>query len=226
MPSIDLEVIANTSYALLLASYIMRDILWLRVLTVVSLSFEIPYYYFQPEPLWDGIGWDVAFIVINVLWIGRLMYERRPVKFTAEQQRLWEMALHRLHPRHARALFKIGNIKSVDAQETIITQGETSQEMSLIVDGKVELRLDDQKIEELGPGHFIGTTSFLERKRDFPHYLTIAAVEPTLIMTWNKNQLMKMVERDHQLSMSIGATLGLDVADLLYKAWKRGILKE
>ena len=51
MPNIELETIANVSYALMLASYIMRDILWLRVLTVVSFCFEIPYFYFQPDPL-------------------------------------------------------------------------------------------------------------------------------------------------------------------------------
>ena len=50
MPNIELETIANVSYALMLASYIMRDILWLRVLTVVSFCFEIPYFYFQPDP--------------------------------------------------------------------------------------------------------------------------------------------------------------------------------
>ena len=225
MPNIDLDVIANTSYALLLASYMMRDILWLRVLTVISLGFEVPYFYFQLDPLWDGIGWDTAFILINVYWIGRLAYERRPVNFTADQKRLWETALHRLHPRHARALFKIGKIRSVAAKETIATQGETLDEFALIAEGKVALIVNQQKIEELGPGHFIGSASFLEREQDFPHFTTIVATEPTQLMTWNKTQLAKLVESDNQLSMAIGATLGLDAANLLYRAWKRETLK-
>ena len=226
MPNIDLDVIANTSYAFLLASYIMRDILWLRVLTVISLGFEIPYFYFQPDPLWDGIGWDGAFVLINVYWIGRLAYERRPVNFTADQKRIWETALHRLHPRHARALFKIGKNKSVAAKETIATQGETLDEFALITEGKVEVRVNQQKIEELGPGHFIGSASFLEKNQDFPHFSTVVAVEPTLLMTWNKIQLTELVESDNQLSMAIGATLGLDAASLLYRAWKREILEK
>ncbi len=88
MPDIDLQVIANLSYWILLVAYIMRDILWLRVLTVISLGFEIPYFFFQPDLLWDGIGWDIAFIAINAYWIACLVYERRPVHFTAEQKRL------------------------------------------------------------------------------------------------------------------------------------------
>ena len=226
MPNIDLDVVANTSYAFLLASYIMRDILWLRVLTVISLGFEVPYFYFQPDPLWDGIGWDAAFILINVYWIGRLAYERRPVNLTADQKRVWETALHRLQPRHARKLFKLAEIKSVAAKETIATRGETLHELSLITEGKAELRLNQQKIEELGPGHFIGSASFLERNQDFPQFGTIVAVEPTRMMTWNKDQLAKLVERDNLLSMAIGATLGLNAANLLYRAWERETLKE
>ena len=221
MPNIDLEIVANTSYAFLLVSYIMKDILWLRILTVVSLCFEIPYFYFQAVPLWDGISWDVAFIVINVYWIGRLAYDRRPVRFTADEQRLWETALHRLHPRHARALFKIGKTKSVAPNEVISTHGEPLQEVSLISEGKLELKIDDKKIEELGPGNFVGPASFLERNLDFPSVANIVATEPTLMITWDNRQLRKLVERDHQLSTAIEATMGLEIANLLMRAWKR-----
>ena len=224
MPNIELETIANISYALMLASYIMRDILWLRVLTVVSFCFEIPYFYFRPDPLWDGIAWDVAFIAINVYWIGRLVYDRRPVHFTADQKRLWETALHRLHPRHARALFKIGKVKSVAPNETISTQGETLHDVALISEGKVELRIENKRIEELGPGNFIGTASFLERKLEFPSFATVVAAEPTLMITWNKRELRKLADRDHDLRMAIQATMGLEIANLLMKAWKRQAL--
>lgn len=226
MPNIELEVIANTSYAILLLSYIMRDILWLRALTVISLCFEIPYFYFQADPLWDGISWDLAFILINVYWIGRLAYDRRPVHFTADQKRLWETALQKLHPRHARALFKIGKIKTVVPNEVISKQGDTLHELALISEGKVALELDQKKIEELGPGHFIGSASFFDRNLEYPTFASIVAVEPTRLITWNRDQIKRLVERDHQLSMAIEATLGLEIANLLLRAWKRQILIE
>ena len=221
MPDIDLEVVANTSYAILLVSYIMRDILWLRVLTVVSLSFEIPYFYFQAVPLWDGISWDVAFIAINVYWIGRLVYDRRPVRFTDDQKRLWETALRRLHPRHARALFKIGKSRWVAPNEAISEPGETLNEIALISEGKVELKLNQTKVDELGPGNFIGPATFLERNLEFPTVANVVAVEPTLMITWDKNQLRKLVDRDRDLSIAIESTFGLEIMNLLVRAWKR-----
>lgn len=221
MPNIDLEMIANSSYAILLVSYIMKDILWLRVLTVISLCFEIPYFYFQPDPLWDGISWDMTFIAINAYWIGRLAYDRRPVHFTTNQKHLWQTALHRLHPRHARDLFRIGKIRTVAAGGTVSTQGDTLHELALISDGKVRIILDEKQIEHLGPGHFIGGASFLESDPNFTQFVTIVADGPTSLITWDKRQLKSLVESDNQLSMAIEATLGLDAAHLLYKAWKR-----
>ena len=214
MPNIDLEIVANTSYAILLTSYIMRDILWLRVLTVISLCFEIPYYYFQTNPLWDGIGWDAY-------WIIRLGFERRPVHFTDEEKRLWETALHRLHPRHARKLFKHATIKSIEPNETITKPGDSLNELSLISEGKLGLQVDGMKIEELRPGNFIGQAVFLEGDLDFPTVATIVALEPTRLMTWNKHELRKLIRADNQLSTAVEATLGLEIADFLFRAWQR-----
>ena len=41
--------IANVLY---LVSYLVRDILWLRWLTVIAICTLMPYFYFQAEPLW------------------------------------------------------------------------------------------------------------------------------------------------------------------------------
>lgn len=199
----------------------MRDILWLRVLTVISLFFEIPYYYFQSEPLWDGIGWDTAFILINVFWITYLAIERRPVRFTDEQKRIYEIALNRLKPHHARKLFKTGKNKSVAENETIAEQGERLHEIALITDGSVALKMNKKTVEELGPGHFIGSAIFLEGRRDSQTIAQIVAIKPTRMITWNHKQLRKMIENDNQLSMAIEASLGLDIARLLERAWHR-----
>jgi hypothetical protein len=64
--------IANLLY---LASYLMRDVVRLRVLTVVAASCLIPYFYMQPRPLTAAIGWNLFFIALNVGWIVRLIRE-------------------------------------------------------------------------------------------------------------------------------------------------------
>ena len=46
------------------------------------------------------------------------------------------------------------------------------------------------------------------------------------MITWNKRELRKLVDRDHDLRMAIQATMGLEIANLLVKAWKRQALTE
>lgn len=171
--------------------------------------------------MWDGIGWDLAFIAINIYWVARLLYERRPVHFTAEQKRLWQTALHKLQPRHARELFKRGTYKSVAPNERVVAQGETLDEIALISDGKVDLKINDKTIEELGPGDFIGSAMFLDSEQDMPSPTTIVAVEPTRMLTWKQNELRKLIEDDNQFSTAVEATLGLEIANLVKRSWAR-----
>ena len=72
-PTVWIDV-ANVLY---LASYSVRDILWLRLLTVVASLLLIPYYAMQPVPLAPAIAWNVVFIAINTYWIIKLLIERR-----------------------------------------------------------------------------------------------------------------------------------------------------
>src|ERR1700741_314792 len=77
---------------LLLAAYSVRDILWLRLFAVASSLIAIPYFLFQPTPLWAAFGWSVLFTGINVFQSFRLIYERRPVKLTPEEEEVRRLA--------------------------------------------------------------------------------------------------------------------------------------
>jgi len=67
MEMTELDLLAHTAYAVLLLSFLMRDILWLRVFSVASISLIIPFYYLQPEPLWPCIAWNSTFMAVNPL---------------------------------------------------------------------------------------------------------------------------------------------------------------
>ncbi len=77
-----MESLVHTANVLYLASYSVRDILWLRILTVVAALFLIGYFYFRADPLLAAIYWNLLFIALNLFWIGRLLWERRPIKLS------------------------------------------------------------------------------------------------------------------------------------------------
>ena len=72
-----MEVLINAANILYLLSYFVRDILKLRVLTVVAASCLIAYFYFQPEPMMTVVYWNTFFVAQNIFWIVRLVMKRR-----------------------------------------------------------------------------------------------------------------------------------------------------
>lgn len=89
--NIQFELLLHVANILYLAAFMVRDILWLRILTVVAAFCLITYFYMRPEPLMPPIYWNLAFTALNVFWIARLLLERRPVNLSPEEQRLCEL---------------------------------------------------------------------------------------------------------------------------------------
>src|ERR1700722_9326393 len=80
-----LDGLVNLSNIVFLVAFSTRDVLRLRVLSLVGECFILPYYYFQKETLWAPIFWGVAFTAVNVVRIIALALERRPV-FLGDQE--------------------------------------------------------------------------------------------------------------------------------------------
>ena len=55
---------------------------------------------------------------------------------------------------------------------------------------------------------------------------TIVATEPTHVITWNKRQLKKLIDKDNELGLAIEACLGLELANLLFRAWNRELVSK
>lgn len=75
--------IANLFY---LASFVGRDMLWLRFLTCCGLIFGVIFFCAQSIPMYGPAGWHVAFLVINIYQIHHLIGERRRLRLTKEQE--------------------------------------------------------------------------------------------------------------------------------------------
>src|SRR5262245_46913971 len=78
---------ANIFY---LASYLGRGMLWLRVMTCAGLILGITFFSCQHHPMYGPTAWQVVFLVINLVQIGRLLSERHRLRLTDEQMRFGE----------------------------------------------------------------------------------------------------------------------------------------
>ena len=94
-----LELLIHAANVLYLLAFLVRDILWLRALTVLASCFLLPYFYLQPTPLMTPIYWNLAFTSLNTYWIVRLLMERRPIQLNEQERRLCELVFRIMTPR-------------------------------------------------------------------------------------------------------------------------------
>jgi hypothetical protein len=213
-----LDAIVSVANAIYLLSYSVRDILWLRILTICGSSLLIPYYYLQASPLWAPIWWNVVFIAINVYWVTKLALERRPVPFSDEERRLYQLAFRNMDERDAYKLLRTGAWSSLLAGTTLMTQGKPIDALSLIVDGEVRLETDGVEIDTLDAGRFLGVPAFLSRGTHYTVPVTARATKPTRIVAWQFPQLAAQLAKDEDLEVAVEASLGLEIVRYLHTA--------
>jgi signal transduction histidine kinase len=73
--------LANVLY---LVSYVLKDILWLRIVAVLGSLCVLVAIAVTPNPRPESIAWNVLFFAINVVQIKLLILERRPVQLSRD----------------------------------------------------------------------------------------------------------------------------------------------
>ena len=213
-----MDYLINIANILYLFSFLARDILWLRILTVIAASFLIPYFYFRPDPLMIAIYWNLVFTSLNLFWIGRLLYERRPVQLSGNDLRLYQLVFRCLTPREMLSLLKIGRWELAKPQQCFISQGDTLDRLMLICSGKACVMKDGEMLEELGDGQFIGGIPFIT-ERSAP--TDVIAIEETHYMSWPKDKLKNFLKDKAELRSALQLTLGFDLTKRLEASYAR-----
>ena len=151
------DYLVHFSNILLLVAYSVRDILWLRWFAVAAALTNIPYFLVQGTVLWPPVLWALVFTAINLYQIARLYLERRPVVFSEDEQKLYDLGFRSLRPREFVALSLVGEWSRAEAGERVVTEGEPVSCLCIPITGSAEVRKRGERIGALGPGQIIGT---------------------------------------------------------------------
>ena len=81
-----METLVYTANILYLISYLVRDILHLRLLTIVAAICLVTYFYNQAEPLMTVVYWNLFFVALNVFQLTRIVSERIGKKDAVPEQ--------------------------------------------------------------------------------------------------------------------------------------------
>ena len=87
---------------LILCSFLVRDIFFLRLLSIGAGVFFCMY--FLHEDMIEPIIWNVLFSAVNVFQIAMLWFKRRKIPLRGEEQFLKDRFFMSLHPKEIRDL--------------------------------------------------------------------------------------------------------------------------
>ena len=205
----------HISNVLYFVSYTVKDILWLRVLTIVAGCVLLAYYYLQPHPLWPAIYWNLLFTAINVYQIYVLVLERRPVQFNEEEERLYQLVFRTLTPRELWKLLKVARWEDAPAGTRLVARGEQLDRMMVLVGGRAAVEVGGRAVAELGEGRFVGEMSFLTG--EVPN-ADVVTQESSRYVSWPKAELTRLLTGNADLRAAWQMVIGTDLVAKLKPA--------
>jgi hypothetical protein len=203
------NIFIHAANILLLLAYCVRDILWLRIFALASSLIAIPYFVHQPTPMWAPIAWSMCFIGINLYQSWRLLLERRPVKLTAEEETVRQLAFRDLSPRKVLEILSLGYWRDAPGGEQLIESGKCPEQILLIVRGKVRVRRSDNALGELGPGSLVGSALLLN---GLPAEIDAFVAEPVRGVSWEARILDRYLKANPETRLVVQSYLAHDLA--------------
>jgi len=205
-----LGIIGHFSFGLTALSFLMRDILFLRVLATASCLLGVAYNYFLPEgPLWLVIFWLSVFTMINAIRITLLFIENRSVNFSDEERELYQTLFRNFSPVEFMKLMNLGHwYKSVEG-EILAIENEPLRDVKLIYNGEVAVERQRREIASLRDGTFIGEMSYLQDSRATA---TVRTKRPTRYVAWPREDLRKLLKRNPTMDIAMSNLFQLDLA--------------
>ncbi len=204
------EALIHAGYILTGLAFLLRDILWLRLLAIAAnLAVGLAAYRAGMNPQWVVVAWAATFVAINLghsLW---LIHERYLQRLSDEEQRLYDRCFRALDRVAARKLLRRGKWTDFAEKDYLVRQGVHVERLLLLAEGEASVLLGGRVLARLVPGKFIGEVGYLSGE---PATATVIAKTPARCVVWRKDELERLLERRPDLLNVFRAAVGQDLA--------------
>ena len=208
----------HLAFGLIAFSFLVKDILYLRLLSILASLFSVFYNYTIPaEPMMIAIGWNFVFVAVNLYHVAVLIYEKRPVRMNPKDKELYETMFNEMTPVEYLKITKIAKWHHYKPGKKIIEQDHRVFDLNLIYNGTVDVEVDGNVVAELKDGQFVGEMSFLTEK---PATATCVVKHDTEMLKWKQEQFKELLKRNPSLYFTIQSLLSSQVSSNLVSTSK------
>ena len=209
----------HLAFGLIAFSFLVKDIFWLRIVSIIASLFSVFYNYIIPlEPMWLAINWNFIFIAVNIYHIAIILYEKREVKMDDKNQELYDTLFSEMTPVEYLKISRAAKWELVKSGQKIITQGMPVPDLYLIYNGTVDVIVDGEEIAQLKDGEFVGEMSFLTEK---VATATCKVKYDTQCLVWKQREFKELLKRNPSLYFTIQSVLSAQVSDKLVSSTKK-----
>jgi hypothetical protein len=202
------ENIIHVGAALYLAGFLFREQIVLRCLIVLGDIAFVLYYAYAPEtPLWGGIFWSLAFIVVNIVMIATIAAERTQFTLSSEERKLFDR-LGTFTPGQFRKLLKLARIRTAEGPVELTREGDQVSELHYVVEGRISI--------SKGGGHkatdsesFVGEVAFLLSR---PASATTVLDGGGKYFSWASSELKALLDRKPELASALSNAMNRHMA--------------
>jgi hypothetical protein len=208
----NLDLYIHAANLAFLSSFLVRDILKLRALSITGGGFLIAFALVSVPMSWPTLGWNLLFGLINGVQIVRLIRERRPVRLSAEEHELHRLAFAALSARDLRSLLACGCWTEAAAGERLVESGHDPGRLLVLLRGRLEVRAAGATVATLAAGQFVGEMAFVTGE---PPRADVIAIEPTRLAALDTPRLRTLLAQNAELRAALQGILGADLASKL-----------
>lgn len=203
------DTLVHVTFLIVAVALLVRDVLWLRVLTMLAYSLEILRIELVGElTLNSWLGWYTAFVVINAGHAGWLIYERRLVRLTPDERALAAVAFPALDRATLKRLLRAGQWRRLAPGETLTRAGTRPEVVGVIRSGQIDVWRHGRVSVSLPPGSFVAEMSFLTGA---PASVDTVAAGPVELFVWNQAALKRHFQRHPVIQLAFYAAIGPDL---------------
>jgi Cyclic nucleotide-binding domain len=206
------DLVGNAAPLIAFCAYLVKDIIWLRMLTIVSAATWLIYIFSGAHVTWLAAFWNAAFILVNVGRIGIEMRERLSIKLTPEERDVYATTFPSLTPVEFAKLVAIGKWMTLGKDTPITEQGKRVENVMLVYRGKAAVHVNGNLARYVDPPEFIGEVSFLTRDTASA---TVSASESMRVLAWPHYELQKFLNKHLAVRVAFRSIMSADLAKKL-----------
>jgi hypothetical protein len=201
--------LVNFSNIVFLVAFSVRDVLILRILSIVGEAITLPYYYFQDEKLWPPIFWGGAFIMVNAVRIVVIALERRPVVLSDKEEQLYRASFSFIDRREFLRLVGLARWVDCSPGEVIVRKGQQVADVIVLVSGDVEAIVSDKTRLTIRPGQLIGDGSAYS---GLPSPVEVVVRQTGTLAKWDLRHFREFTASRPELRANLLRIVSMDLA--------------